>query len=185
MADNLQGEYINIMKKLIFGLIATVLITNLSFGQTFRGENKTSFIESTALKSEINSIINEVKITLKDTKETLPSFIYKFVSDSKGDIKTDLEKKSNTVNGVFTIEVDKQLLYRVKIVNSKFQGAETFEYTGTSLLGKKYPCTIKGNFECAVDRINHMNWFDYGVCLATAPECLAQTHISCWVDCGK
>ena len=173
------------MKNLFFSLIAIVLIANFSFGQTFKGENKTSLIESFEIKSEVNSIINEVKITLKETKETLPSFIYKFVSDGKSDVKMDLKNKSDVINGVFTIEVDRQLLYRVKIVNSKFQNAETYEFTGTSFLGKKYPCTIKGNFECAVDRINEMNWFDYGVCLATAPECLAQTHISCWVDCGK
>jgi hypothetical protein len=173
------------MKKLIFGLFAIVLFNSFSFGQTFKGENKTSFIEASTIKSEVNSIIAEVKITLKETKETLPSFIYKFVSDSKSDIRVDLEKKSDVINGVFIIEVDKQILYRAKVVNSKLQEAETFEYVGTSILGKKYPCTIKGNFECAVDRVNEMNWFDSAVCMATAPECLAQIHISCWVDCGK
>lgn len=170
------------MKNLFFGLIATAMFTSLSFAQSFKGENTSSSIESFAVKSESNSIVTEVKITNKETGVLLPSFIYTFTSDSKSNVKEDLERNSKDVSGTFTIQVDNQLVYQIKVVKGVFQIPEKFEFTGTTEAGRKYPCTIKGNIECAVDRINDMNWFDYGVCLLTAPECLAQTHISCAID---
>lgn len=174
------------MKKLIFGLIAVVMFNSFSFGQTLKGENKSSFFEVSIIKSDINCIVTEVKITNKETKVTLPSFIYKFTSDSQTNIKEDLARNPNEISGVYTIEVDKELLYSRKVENEVFQKADFFEFVGTSEIGKKYPCTVAGNFECAVDRINDMNWFDSSVCMLTAAACLLQTHISCAVDnCRK
>lgn len=57
MADNLQGEFIKKMKKLIFGLIATVLMTSFSFGQSSKLGNFSS--------AEIGSFHNQTLTLLK------------------------------------------------------------------------------------------------------------------------
>lgn len=62
------------MKKLIFGLIAVVMFNSFSFGQTLKGENKSSFFEVSIIKSDINCIVTEVKITNKETKVTPSKF---------------------------------------------------------------------------------------------------------------
>lgn len=172
----------NNMKNFLFGFIAIVLST-VTYGQTtFKGEGKYSSVESTNIKSSANSIITEVKVTDNKTGVTLPSFVYILTSQKESDIKTELKEDSKSFNGVLTIEVDGQIVYKVKVLNGNFEKPEVFEFTGTTEAGKKYPCTIKGNIQCARDTINAMNWFDYAICAMTAPECLAQTHISCAID---
>lgn len=171
------------MKKLLLLLIVNIFITTITYGQTtFKDEGKYSFVESTNVKSIINSIVTEVKITDKKNGATLPYFIYKLISQKKGDIKTELKEDPKSFNGTLTLEVDGQIVYRVKVLNGSFEKPEVFEFTGTTEAGKKYPCSIKGNIQCARDTINNMNWFDYTICAITALECLAQTHISCAID---
>lgn len=145
-------------------------------------EQNDKIVESSNIKSEINTIITEISITNKKTKIKLPSFIYKFISNNKTDIRKDLKVNPKFVSGTFTIEVDGQLLYKMKVINGNKQKAQIFQFNDNSQVGKKYPCSIAGNFQCAVDAVNNMNWFDYALCLSAAPACLAQTHISCLVD---
>jgi|GEM_PF-3152091 len=171
------------MKKILFGLIVSIFFTTANYGQkTYKGEGKYSSVEATNIKSSINSIVTEVKITDKKSGAKLPSFIYKLTSQKESDIKLDLKENPESFNGFLTIEIEGQIAYKVSVVNGKFEKPEIFEFTGTTEIWRKYPCTIKGNFQCARDRINDMNWFDYAICALTAPECLAQTHISCAID---
>jgi hypothetical protein len=175
------------VKKLLFGLIAIVLLfSNDSFGQTssHRAEGKDTFVESFEVKSDINTIITEVKITNKNTNVTLPSFIYKFKSYGTTDVKKDFATNPNGISGMLTIEIDGQIIYKRELKKGVFEKPEIIDFIPTSVLGKKYPCTIRGNFQCAVDRVNAMNLIDYAFCAITAPACLAQTHLSCaWDNC--
>lgn len=172
------------MKKLIFGLIAVVMFGGITNAQTFRTENKTCIIESKSVDSNVNSIIVEVKITNKETKETLPDFVYKFTSDNKGDLKKELSNNSKNISGVFTVSIDNQLLYTCTISNGSLKNAKSYTYNGTSAEGKAHPCTIKGQFACIDDKLENMNWVEYGACLLTAPECYAMLHASCaWDNC--
>lgn len=81
MADNLQGEFIIIMKKLIFGLIATVMVINYSIGQT----NKDYFLQMDAVKAaEIhNQVLNDI-ITIRKKNPDLS------IKDALLQIKMDL-----------------------------------------------------------------------------------------------
>lgn len=129
-------------------------------------------------------IFTEVKITNKETNVTLPSFIYKFKSYNHTDVRNDLNNNPNAVSGILTIEVDGQIIYKREVKKGVFEKPQIIDFIATSELAKKYPCTIKGNFDCAVDRVNAMNFVDYAFCAVTAPACLAQVHLSCaWDNC--
>lgn len=173
------------MKKLVFGLIATVMLSFSSFAQESVFKGKNTIIKTTIIESNINSIIMKVDITNSETNVTLPSFFYKFQSDSKSNLIEDLKKDPKAVSGTYTVIVDSELVYIRKVINGNFTEGQTFDFEGTSVLGKKYPCTIKGQFQCVDDRINDMNWIDYGACLLTAPACYGQLHASCaWDNCN-
>ena len=151
------------MKKLVFGLIATVMFGFVNNAQTtvYKGESKDSFIEASNVDSEINTIITEIKVTNKETKVTLPSFYYKFTSESNSDVRKDFENDPKSVSGIFTIEVDGQIVYKRLLKNGVFEKAEIIQFVGTTELGKKYSCTIKGIASCGNDHFNDMNFVDY------------------------
>jgi hypothetical protein len=62
------------MKKLVFGLIATVMLSFSSFAQESVFKGKNTIIKTTIIESNINSIIMKVDITNSETNVTLPSF---------------------------------------------------------------------------------------------------------------
>src|SRR5690554_5231989 len=129
------------MKKIIFGLIATVFMGVSSFGQSstyYKGEGKDTFVEAFEIESgDKSTIITEVKITNKKTNVTLPSFIYKLQSNKQTDLKKDLANNPRSISGLLTIEVDGQIVYKREVNNGVFGEPEIIEFVGTTTLGKK------------------------------------------------
>ena len=174
------------MKKLVFGIVASLAVFNSSYGQnsTNRAEGKYLIIEASNLKSNINEIITEVKVTNKEKNISLPIFLHKFISLEKTDLKKDFENNSKTVSGISTIEVDGQIVYQRILKNGVFEKPQIYEFVGTTVLGKEYECTVQGNLTCVSDRIQDMNPVEYGFCLAGAPACLSELYLSCaWDNC--
>jgi len=167
------------MNKVIFGLFAIIAFCTSGNSQNYKTENKTSIIEAYEIKTEINVIQTVVKITNKETKKVLPNFIYKFTSTKHEDIKKALNENPEQVSGLLTLEVDGQILYSLDVKNGVIGKVQTYSYSGM-----KQPCTIRGQFACIDDKLEAMNWIEYGACLVTAPECYAVLHASCaWDNC--
>lgn len=154
-------------------------ITETSYAKVVGDE---SIVEVTTVKSEINSRIIEMKITNKKTKVTLPTIYHKITLDNKNEKFDDLSKDLSSINGIYTIEVNGQILVSKIIKNGKIQSTEI--KTASSLYAR-YPCTTRGLILCADNEFNNMNWVEYGFCMAGAPACLAEVYASCaWESCN-
>ena len=141
-------------------------------------------VQAKLIDTNPNLYVIEVKITNKKTKETLPTFIHKFIPDNPNEIMKDLPRKMNSFNGTFILEVEGQFLLKSIIKNGTVVKSEHNKFVAYHLAKEDYSCTISGIQDCAEDTINDMNWVDYSFCLASAPVCLAQTYASCaWESC--
>lgn len=141
-------------------------------------------VEANLIDTNPNLYTIEVRITNKETKESLPTFIHKFIPDNKIEIMKDLPTKINSFNGTFIIEVEGQILHKSIIKNGIVKESEIKKFEISEFARISYPCTVDGITSCADDQINDMNWIEYGFCLASAPACLAELYLSCgWENC--
>lgn len=169
------------MKKILFGFIATIMITSLSFGQvnsiTNKGiislDFKNKAVKQVAKITENPDVAYEnISITFTCDKQ-----MQTFSSDKE--LMDFVYKNPSKTIGTFELFIDNSIAYRAQIVNGEKVKEEVF---GDSLMSKKYPCTLSGIRQCAVDRIHAQNWIDMWTCIAEGIDCVIMKYASCMVD---
>lgn len=169
------------MKKLLFGLIAAVLLSNLSYSQV----NSTSIkgIISVDLKNKLVKEVSEISKN-EDIVYSTVNLVFK-CSDkmqtfsTEKELKEFISKEPTKVNGTVELFVDNELVFTTQIVDGEKTKEEVFNSLSTD---KKYPCTYKGIRQCAIDGIHSQNWFEMATCIAEGFNCVVVFYINCTID---
>lgn len=123
-----------------------------------------------------NVVNREIKVFSNKKNREILNLKISIVADKDANFYNNTLKKD--VNYVMTVSNDGHAVYRAVVKNGKYYSSEILNYN----ISAKEPCNFSGNLKCVDNRLKAMNWFDYGICCATAPACYAQTWGSCIVD---
>ena len=129
------------------------------------------------------------KITIYDSKtKTMigEAFIKVESSKSSDNIYYILQNDPAGFSGFISIEVDDQVAYVQNIVNGnpvkgdQVASKQSFQGGPGPVYNPNLRCTFRNIHDCVAYNIEKLNWFQFGVCLVSAPACYAK-H---WADCG-
>lgn len=169
------------MKKILFGLIASVMVTSLSFGQITSITNKgiISIDFKNKLVKKVTKITESQDIAYTNVSMTFTCDKQMQTFSSEKELIAFISKNPSKASGTFELFLDNSIAYRAQIVNGEKIKEEVFNETTNN---KIYPCTLAGIRQCAVDRIHAQNWFDMWTCIAEGIDCVIVKYASCMVD---
>lgn len=125
-----------------------------------------------------NIVNREIKVFSNKKNREILNLKISIVADKDANFYNKTLKKD--VNYIMTVSNNGNDVYRAVVKNGKYYSSQILYNVNAK--SAKEPCTFKGNLKCVDDKLKEMNWFDYGICCATAPACYAQTWGSCIVD---
>ncbi len=99
-----------------------------------------------------------------------------FSSDEE--LKSFLREQNAKSSGSFELLINDVSRYRAVMTN----GVITDVKPPVIFSNKKYPCTLDGIRDCAIDRIHAQNGFDMTVCIIEGLTCVALKYGSCAYD---
>ena len=141
--------------------------------------------------SDVYSMTSKLKrkITIYDTKtKTMigEAFIKFESSNSSDNIYTMLQNDPAGFSGFISIEFEDQVVYVKNIINGnpvkgdQFASKQAFQQGPGPVYNPNLRCTLRNIHDCVAYNIEKLNWFQLGICLASAPACYGK-H---WATCG-
>ena len=164
------------MKKLLFGLIATVLFGNLSFGQSEQNKlrDDNDFIELVLemnnFKKFIESTISEQKLSLDDVTKQLNDLNNK---------NLDYDTQMTEVNKIFKRSVSNQYINHMEIFNSKWNLInKKFANIDSKYLEDEYLAVLNKIGSVSVSGVVECGW-RYNLFIAAAGAAVVLCHGGC------
>ena len=147
---------------------------------TISGKNGIT-ITATDVYSKKSSFKREILINNEAIGTSFPLIHMTFVSDDNDNIYEKIRNTPNLVNGVFTIEINEEIVLRKKIINGKGLKSELVKAKQGAVtdMNQAVPCTVTTVHDCVAWEIDDMNWIEYAACLISAPACYAELWASC------
>lgn len=145
--------------------------------------SETIDVRVTDVITKADSLKRKVEILDKKNNTIYSTFIISLNSDNfNSNIYTQLKNK--TFSGSLVIESDNEILYKSNTKNGKTIVLISRETQGKIKSNFIPTCRVSLIHSCVVQKISDMSIFDYGMCLAFAPECYGGLWASCsWSYC--
>ncbi len=135
--------------------------------------------------SKKSSFKRELSFLAPSSKTPFEKYELTFVSSENVNIYEQLKKDPKSVSGLFTIEINGQVILKKQFINGV--GLKTEKNSYDNLIGGeigRIACNVKNIHDCVSWEIEDMNWLEYLVCAASAPGCYATLWASCtWEVC--
>lgn len=160
---------------------STISNPDVPYSQTIIEDNISVEINSIEPTSNIYAL--EFKVKNIENNKTLPTIVHKIRPYDKNISIEDVKKNIESFSGVFTIEIDGQILREIIVENGVIKELKSNKYIATvegkSVFSSEASRTI---FGCIDEALEEMNWIEYGSCAISAPACYATLYASCAWD---
>lgn len=125
-----------------------------------------------------DSLQRKIEIIDKRINSVRDAFYITLISENtSANLYTHLKNK--TFSGIFKIESNNKILYKLVLLNGKIVPQQV-AVNSKNIKSNMIPtCTLSLVHGCVAQKIEQMNIFAYGLCLASAPACYA----GLWAEC--
>jgi len=136
-------------------------------------------IRASDVYTEADSLKRKIEIIDKRSNTISETFYISIISEEfSSNLYTQLRDKSLT--GLFKIESNNKVLYKLITKNGEIVPQPKNDISKNIKSNMIPTCTLSLVHGCVAQKIEQMNIFEYGICLAGAPACYA----GLWAECA-